>query len=147
MKFHWIPFKRLQRSWKCRFPIGPKNKNLVEDVEKFLFVKFRWILFEVVENISANKRPVWASWFSDQPEKNTNLVEDVLVFRSARNFVEDVEILFRWIPSSRCRIEVQHLIVKQMPWQPYWFSDWPEKHKLGEGRLYIASCLVVLNFV
>ena len=27
------------------FPIGPKNTNLVEDIEILLPVKFRWILF------------------------------------------------------------------------------------------------------
>ena len=63
-----------------KFPMGPKNKNLVEDVEILLPVKFRGILFNSfrgeVENVSANQRPGWPSCFSDQPE-NTNLVEDV----------------------------------------------------------------------
>ena len=40
------------------FPIGPKNTNLVEDVEILLPVKFRWIPFSSfrgeVENVSAN---------------------------------------------------------------------------------------------
>ena len=56
------------------FPIGPKNTNLVEDVEILLPVKFRWILFSgfrgEVENVSANQRPGWPSCFSDRPDKH-----------------------------------------------------------------------------
>ena len=41
--------------------IGPKNTNLVEDVEILLPVKFGWILFSgfrgEVENVSSNQRP------------------------------------------------------------------------------------------
>ena len=56
------------------FPIGPKNTNLVKDVEILLPVKFHWIPFigfrEEVENVSANQRPGRPSYFSDQPEKH-----------------------------------------------------------------------------
>ena len=56
------------------FPIGPKNTNLVEDVEILLPVKFRWILFsgfrEEVKHVSANQRPGPPSYFYDQPEKH-----------------------------------------------------------------------------
>ena len=56
------------------FPIGPKNTNLVEDVEILLPVKFRWIPFSgfrgEVENVSANQRPRRPSCFSDRPEKH-----------------------------------------------------------------------------
>ena len=56
------------------FPIGPKNTNLVEDVEILLPVKFRWIPFSgfsgEVENVSANQRPGRPSCFSDRPEKH-----------------------------------------------------------------------------
>ena len=49
------------------FPIGPKNTNLVEDVEILLPVKFRLILFNSfrgeVENASANQRPGTAILF------------------------------------------------------------------------------------
>ena len=42
-------------------PIGPKNTDLVKDVEILLPVIFRRILFsdfrEEVENVSANQRP------------------------------------------------------------------------------------------
>ena len=54
--------------------IGPKNSNLVEDVEILLPVKFRWIPFSgfrgEVENVSANQRPGRPSCFSDRPEKH-----------------------------------------------------------------------------
>ena len=56
------------------FPIGSKNKNLVEGVEILLPVKFRLILFSrfrgEVENVSANQRPGRPSCFSDWPEKH-----------------------------------------------------------------------------
>ena len=56
------------------FRIGPKNTNLVEDIEILLPVKFSWILFsgfrEEVENVSANQRPGRPSCFSDRPEKH-----------------------------------------------------------------------------
>ena len=56
------------------FPIGPKNTNLVEDVEILLTVEFRWIPFSgfrwEVENVSANQRPGRPSCFSDQPENH-----------------------------------------------------------------------------
>ena len=56
------------------FPIGPKNTNLVEDVEILLRIKFRWIPFSgfrgEVENVSPNQRPGRPSCFSDRPEKH-----------------------------------------------------------------------------
>ena len=49
------------------FPIGPKNTNLVEDVEILLPIKFRWIPLNgfrgEVENVSANQRPGRPSCF------------------------------------------------------------------------------------
>ena len=55
------------------FPIGPKNTNLVEDIEILLPIKFRIIPFGgfrgEVENVSANQRPGRPSCFSDRPEK------------------------------------------------------------------------------
>ena len=49
------------------FPVGPKNTNLVEDIEILLSVKFRRIPFnglrEEVENVSANQRLERPSWF------------------------------------------------------------------------------------
>ena len=53
------------------FPIGPKNTNLVEDVEILLPVKFRWIPFSgfrEVENVSVNQRPGRLSCFTNRPK-------------------------------------------------------------------------------
>ena len=62
------------------FPIGPKNTNLVQDVEIFLPIKFHRIPFSgfrgEVENVSASQRPGRPSCSSDQPE-NTHLVENI----------------------------------------------------------------------
>ena len=55
-------------------PIGPKNTNLVEDVEILLPIKFHSIPFSgfrgEVENVSANQRPGRPSCFSDWPERH-----------------------------------------------------------------------------
>ena len=109
------------------FPIGPKNTNLVEDIEILLPVKFCRIPFSgfrEVENVSANQRPGRPSCFSDRPEKH--------------NFVEDIEILlpvkFRRIPFDGFRGEVENVSANQMPGRPSCFSDRPKKHKLCRGR-------------
>ena len=73
----WVQCATFLADWpgppSC-FPIGPKNTNLVEDVEILLPVKFRWIPFSdfrgEVGNASANQRPGWPSCFSDRPEKH-----------------------------------------------------------------------------
>ena len=56
------------------FQIGPKNTNLVKDIEILLPVKFGLIPFSgfigEVENVSANQRPGRPSCFSDRPEKH-----------------------------------------------------------------------------
>ena len=56
------------------FPIGPKNTNLVEDVEILLPVKFHRIplnsITGEVENGSANQRPGRPSCFSNRPKKH-----------------------------------------------------------------------------
>ena len=56
------------------FPIGPKNTNLVEDVEILFPVKFPWIPFsgfrKEVENVAANQRPGRPPCFSDRLEKH-----------------------------------------------------------------------------
>ena len=55
------------------FPIGPKNTNLVQDVEILPPIMFRLILFSgfrgEVENVSANQRPGRPFSFSDRPDK------------------------------------------------------------------------------
>ena len=117
------------------FPIGPKNTNLVDDVEILLPVKFRWILF---------------SGFRGEVE---NVRAAILFFQSARkkNFVEDIEILlpvkFRWIPFSGFREEVENVSAHQRPGRSSCFSDRPTKHKLGRGHWDLASCQISLNSV
>ena len=70
--------------------------------------------------------------------KNTNLVEDVEIL---------LHVKFNWIPFSGCRGEVENVSANQSPGRPSYFSDRPEKHKLGRGRLDLASCHVSLNSV
>ena len=67
-------FWRIGKGGHLVFPIGPKNTNLVEDVEILLPVKFGCRPFSgfrgEVENVSANHRPGRQSCFSDRPEKH-----------------------------------------------------------------------------
>ena len=57
--------------------------------------------------------------------KNTNLVEDVEILLTVK---------FRWIPFSGFREEVENVSANQRPGRPSYFSDRPEKHKLGRGH-------------
>ena len=56
------------------FPFGPKNTNLVNDIDILLTNMFRLILSSgfrgEVENVSANKRLGRPSCFSDWPKKH-----------------------------------------------------------------------------
>ena len=71
------------------FPIGPKNTNIVEDVEILVAVKFCSMPFSgfrgKVENISENQRPGGHLVFPIS-SKNTNLIKDVACILSS--FVE-----------------------------------------------------------
>ena len=122
------------------FPIGPKNTNLVEDVEILLLVKFHWIQFSgfrgKVKNLLAHQRPGRPSCFSDRPNKNpTNLVEDVEIL---------LPVMFCWFPFSGFRGEVQNVSANQRPRWPSCFSYRPENHKLRRERWDLASCKVLL---
>ena len=113
-------------------PIGPKNTDLVKNVEIFLPVKFRRILFNgfrEVENVSANQRLGRPSFFPISP-KNTNLVADVKIL---------LPVKFRWIPFSGFREEVENVSANQRLVRPSCFSDQPEKHKLGRELWELAS--------
>ena len=70
--------------------------------------------------------------------KNTNLVEGFEIL---------LPVKFRWIPFSGFRRQVENVSANQRPGRPSCFSDRLEKHKLGRGRLYLASCQVSLNSV
>ena len=123
------------------FLFGPKNTNLIEDVEILLPVKFHWIPFSSfsreVENVSANQRQGRQSCFLIGPKK-TNLVEDVEIL---------LPVKFRWILFSGFRGEVENVSANQRPGRPSCFSYWPKKHKLGRGCWDLASCQVSLNSV
>ena len=62
------------------FPIGPKNTNLVENVEILLPVKFRSIRSALSEELSKMSQPIRGQGghlvFPIGLKKNTNLVED-----------------------------------------------------------------------
>ena len=85
---------------------------------------------------------LFSGWIEDVenfPAKEAKAA--ILVLRSARkstNSVEGLEILlpvkFRWIPVSGFRGKVENTLANQRSWQPSWFSDRPERHKLGRGR-------------
>ena len=108
------------------FPIGPKNTNLVEDVEILLPVKFRWLLpcdiKGKVKNVSANQKLGRPSCFSDLLEQN---------------LVDDIEILlpvkFRWIPFNGFRGEVENVSANHRPGrQSCFFSLGPKNTNLVE---------------
>ena len=67
------------------------------------------------------------------------------------NLVEGIENLlpvkFCWIPFSGFRGEVENVSANQRQGRPFCFSDRPEKHKLGRGRLDLDSCQVSLNSI
>ena len=162
--FPGIPFSRFRGEFKkmsqpirdqgghLGFPIGPKNTNLVEDIENLLTVRFHRIPFSgfrgEVENVSGNQRPSGhlafpdrpikhklgrgrfrscfltipfsgfrgqverPSCFSDRPEKNTNVVEDIDIL---------ISVKFRWIPISRFREEIENVSTNQWPGRLSWF--------------------------
>ena len=123
------------------FPIGPKNTKLVEGVEILLPIKFRRIPFTVSEEKSKMSRTIRGQGghlVFQIGLKNTNLVEGVEIM---------LPIKFRWIPFSGFRGEVENVSANQRPGRPSCFSDRPEKHKLGRGRLDLDSCQVSLNSI
>ena len=122
------------------FPICPKNRNLVEDIEILLPVKFRWIRFsgfrEENENVSANQARA-AIFFSDWPEKH-KLGRGGWDLASCQVSLNSVHWFQR--RSRKC-------LRQSEAGRPSCFSDRPEKHKLGRGRWDLTSCQVSLNSV
>ena len=137
------------------FPIGPKNTNLVEDIEILLPVKFCWIPFGgirgEVENVSANQRPGRPSCFSDRPEKHKlgrgrwDLASCQVSLNSNQRFqrrsrkcekltTDDGQTDGR-TDDGQCVITIVHLRLR------------PKKHKLARGHWDLASCQVSLNSV
>ena len=85
------------------FPIGPKNTNLVEDVEiLFLssFVEFRSAVSEEKSKISQPIRGQGGHLVFSIGPKNTNLVEDVEIL---------LPVKFHWMLFSGFRGEVEYV--------------------------------------
>ena len=124
------------------FPIGPKNTNLVEDVEILLPVKFSLNSLQWLKRRSRKmSQPIRGQdghLVFPIGLKNTNLVEDIKIL---------LPVKFRWISFSGFRGEVENVSANQRPGRPSCFSDLPKKHKLGKGRWDLASCQVLLNSV
>ena len=123
------------------FSIGPKNTNLVEDVEILLPVKFRWILFSgfrrEVENISANQRPGRPSCFSDWP-KNHKLCRGRWDLATCQVLLNSVQWFRRRSRKCLSQSEARAAIL---------FFRSAQKHKLCRGHWDLASCQVSLNYV
>ena len=122
--------------------IGPKNTNLVEDIEILLPVKFRSIPFSgfrgEVENVSANQRPGRPSCFSDWPEKH-KLGRGRWGLTSCQVSLNSDQWFQRRSRKCLSQSEARAAIL--------FFSDQPEKHKLGRGHWDLASCQVSLNSI
>ena len=102
------------------FSNPPKNRNLEEDIEYCLPVKFRKIPLSgswgIIQNASANQMPGWLSFFLISP-KNTNFVEDV-------KFLHPVKI--RKIPSSGFREVFEKCLSKSEAGRSSCFSNLPK---------------------
>ena len=124
------------------FPIGPKNTNLIEDVEILLPVKF---LLNSVQQFQRRSRQCLSQlearvailFFRSAP-KNTNLVEDIEML---------LPVKFRWILFSGFRGEVKKCLGQSEARAAILFFRLALKHKLGRGRWDLASCQVSLNSV
>ena len=92
----------------------------------------------VVENVSANQRPGRPFCYFPICLKNTNVVEGIESL---------LPVKFCWIPFSGFYREVENVSANQRPGRPFCFSDRPKKHKLGRGRLDLASYQILLNSV
>ena len=116
-------------------PIGPKNTDLVKDVEILLPVKFRRILFsgfrEEVKNVSANQRlPTYLSlpkWF---PNAGTRLLLCIRL------------IVFFWITIFTCSDVAQIIIIKV---KLHWVFT-PEFVKLVFERFHTFSTLYAVRY-
>ena len=100
------------------------------------FMKF---LSVVSEEKSKMSQQIWGQGghlvFPIGP-KNTNLVEHIEIL---------LPVKFLPIRFSGFREEVKNVSPNQRPGRPSWFSDRPEKHKLGRAHLDLASCQVSSN--
>ena len=121
------------------FPIGPKNTNLVKDIDILLPVNWLWIPFsgsrEKVENVSANQRPGQPSCFSNRPEKHNfgkghwHLASCQLTLNSVQRFQRKsrkclsqsearAAILFFWSAPTNLVKDVDILLPVNLLWIP-----------------------------
>ena len=121
--------------------IGPNNTDVVRTLRSCClssFVEFRSAVSEKKSKMFQPIRGQGGHLIFPIGPKNTNLVEDIDILFPTK---------FCRIPFSGFREEVENVSVNQRPGRPSCFSDRPEKHKLGRGRLEFASCQVTLNSV
>ena len=98
------------------FPIGPKNTNLVDDVEILLPIKFRWI------------RGI--SW---KVLSKSDARAAFIVFRSAR---KTQTWKFRWIPCSSFIGQVENVSANQRTRLLSCFSDRPTNTKVENIEIF-----------
>ena len=113
-----------------------KNTNLLEDIEILLpvnFIKFLSAVSEEKPKMSQQIRGNGGHLVFPIGPKNTNLIKDLKILLP----VEFLPIRF-----SGFRGEVNNVSANQRPGRPSWFSDRPEKHKLGRAHWDLASCQV-----
>ena len=143
--FRWIPFSGFRgevenvsanqrpgrRSCFSDWPEKHKlGRRTLRSCFLLSFVEFRSAVIEEKSKMSQPIRGQGGHLVFPIGPKNTNLVEDVEILLS---------VMFRWIPFSGFRGEVENVSANQRPGRPSCFSDWPEKHKLGRGRWDLAS--------
>ena len=152
VKFRWIPFGGCWREVEnvsahqrpgqpsCFFQISPKTQTWQRTLRScFLscFVEFPWTVIEK-SKMSQPIRGQGSHLIFPISPKNTNLLEDVEIL---------LPVKFHWIRFKRFREEVENFSANQRPGLPSYFSNQPEKHKLGRGRWDLASRQASLNSV
>ena len=152
VKFRWIPFSGF-REEVINFPANqrPGRQSCFSDQpEKHKLGRGHWDLASCQVSLNSIQRFQRSRKCLSQIRgqdghlvfpigpKNTNLVEDIEIL---------LPVMFRWIPFSGLRGEVENVSTNQRLWWPSCFSDRPKKHKLGRGRWDLASCQVSLNSV
>ena len=122
------------------FPISLKNTNLDRGRGDLASCQVSWNSFQWFQGEKQKmSQQIWGQGghlvFPIGP-KNTNLVEHIEIL---------LPVKFLPIRFSGFRGEVENVSAIQRPGQPSWFSDRPEKHKLGRAHWDLASCQVSSN--
>ena len=121
-------------------PIGPKNKNLVEDVQILLPVKFPWSPFSSYRAEVEMSQPIRGQGghlFFLIGTKKHKLSRGCLDLDSSQVSSNSIQ----WFLRSK------KVSANQRQGRPSYFWDQPKKHKLGRGHCGLASSKVLLNFV